>query len=99
MQNCTIQICLLFIPQVFCLAAQPHSWDRYPQLTKEEIERKSLLEDLYYREEKTKQQIFETKRAEAEAKKSETQLLIYKLKAAKMQSERNYRANHDEENS
>ena len=56
----------------------------------EEIERKSALEDLYFKEEKTRQM-------RAEAAKSETQLRIYRLKAETLERDRNYRRNPDDE--
>ena len=63
----------------------------------EEIQRKSALEDLYLKEEKTRQARAEAKRSEAEAAKSETQLRIYKLKANSLARDRNYGNPNDED--
>ena len=65
------------------LTAQHHEWDRYPHLSLEEIQRKSALEELYFKEEKTRQM-------KAEASKAEVQLRIYSLKAEALARERNY---------
>ena len=81
----------------FWITARPYTWDKYPHLSLEDIRRKSVLEELYLKEEKTKQAKAETERVEAEAErakaelaKSKVQLRMYELKAANMTKDRNY---------